>query len=156
MYKLYLKENVSSKELLDYALEDYANIKGYELTYNEYKKPYLKDIPLYFSISNTKNITICAISDNEIGVDIEYKQYKEQIKEKAFTKAELELINKSTDKETTFTTMWTIKESFVKMLGIGLSYGLSRVNSIEIKENVQIIDEGNYIISICDSSKFKL
>ena len=41
-YKLYIKENYTSENLLKYALKDYANIDKYEIVYNEYGKPYLK------------------------------------------------------------------------------------------------------------------
>ena len=38
-YKLYIKENYTSENLLKYALKDYANIDKYEIVYNEYGKP---------------------------------------------------------------------------------------------------------------------
>jgi len=85
-YKLYIKENYTSENLLKYALKDYANIDKYEIVYNEYGKPYLKDIDIYFNISNSKNVSVCVISNREIGIDIQYKTYKESLKIKYLIK----------------------------------------------------------------------
>lgn len=85
-YKLYIKENYTSENLLKYALKDYANIDKYEIVYNEYGKPYLKDIDIYFNISNSKNVSVCVISNREIGIDIQYKTCKGSMKNKVFNK----------------------------------------------------------------------
>ena len=148
-YKLYIKENYTSENLLKYALKDYANIDKYEIVYNEYGKPYLKDIDIYFNISNSKNVSVCVISNREVGVDIQYKTYKESLKNKVFNNKEQELLDKSIEKESVFTKMWTIKESYVKMKGIGLSYGLNNVDTLSLKNNIKLLNYKNYIICIC-------
>ena len=148
-YKLYIKENYTSENLLKYALKDYANIDKYEIVYNEYGKPYLKDIDIYFNISNSKNVSVCVISNREVGIDIQYKTYKESLKNKVFNNKEQELLDKSIEKESVFTKMWTIKESYVKMKGIGLSYGLNNVDTLSLKNNIKLLNYKNYIICIC-------
>ena len=45
--------------------------------------------------------------------------------------------------------MWTIKESYVKMKGIGLSYGLNNVDTLSLKKNIKLLNYKNYIICIC-------
>ena len=97
-YKLYIKENYTSENLLKYALKDYANIDKYEIVYNEYGKPYLKNIDIYFNISNSKNVSVCVISNREVGIDIQYKTYKESLKNKVFNNKEQELLDKSIEK----------------------------------------------------------
>ena len=42
-----------------------------EIMYNEYGKPFLKNIDLYFSLSHSNKWVVCGWSNNEIGVDIE-------------------------------------------------------------------------------------
>ena len=148
-YKLYIKENYTSENLLKYALKDYANIDKYEIVYNEYGKPYLKNIDIYFNISNSKNVSVCVISNREVGVDIQYKTYKESLKNKVFNNKEQEQLDKSIEKESVFTKMWTIKESYVKMKGIGLSYGLNNVDTLSLKKNIKLLNYKNYIICIC-------
>ena len=148
-YKLYIKENYTSENLLKYALKDYANIDKYEIVYNEYGKPYLKNIDIYFNISNSKNVSVCVISNREVGIDIQYKTYKESLKNKVFNNKEQELLDKSIEKESVFTKMWTIKESYVKMKGIGLSYGLNNVDTLSLKKTIKLLNYKNYIICIC-------
>lgn len=77
MFKFYLKENMSSKDMLDFILRD-NNIYDYNVYYNEYGKPYL-DNGLYFNISHSKNVIVCVISDREVGIDIEYLTYSDSV-----------------------------------------------------------------------------
>ena len=51
MYRLYIKENANAKELLKESLKKDYNISDYEIIYNEYNKPYLKNIITIISIS---------------------------------------------------------------------------------------------------------
>ena len=148
MYKLYIKENVTSKELLDYALFDYASIKDYELYYNKYGKPYLKDSNIYFNISHTRNLVICAISDKEIGVDIEKLVYNELVSKRILNQKEYSILLSSNNKEEIFTIMWTSKESYVKLLGIGLEYGLKNVDTTILNSKIDIKKYKDYIIAI--------
>ena len=78
MYKLYLKENISSKELLTKVLE-VEKVTNAEIDYNEHGKPYLKNNELYFNISHDKNTTALVTSDKEIGVDLQYLTYKQSV-----------------------------------------------------------------------------
>ena len=71
------------------------------------------------------------------------------MKNKVFNNKEQELLDKSIEKESVFTKMWTIKESYVKMKGIGLSYGLNNVDTLSLKKNIKLLNYKNYIICIC-------
>lgn len=148
MYKLYLKENISSKELLTKVLKD-EKVTNAEIVYNEHGKPYLKNNELYFNISHDKNITVLVTSDKEIGVDLEYLTYKPSVVNKYFTPREQEIIKKSENKEYDFTKIWVMKESYVKMLGIGILYGLEKVDTINLIKKFEIIDKKEYLIAIC-------
>lgn len=151
MYKLYLKENVTSQKLLDEALND-NGIYTYELTYNELGKPYLKGEKIFFNISNKDNITVCAISNREIGIDIEKKIYNLKVAKKVFNSKELSLLNQALDKEREFSRIWTMKESYSKLKGIGLSYGLENIDTTSLA-NIDIKEYNNYIIAIAKSSE---
>lgn len=148
MYKLYLEENISSKELLTKVLKD-AHITNIDIVYNEHGKPYLKSSELYFNISHDKNMTVLVTSDKEIGVDLEYLTYKPSVVNKYFTPREQEIIKNSKNKEYDFTKIWVMKESYVKMLGIGILYGLEKVDTIKLIKKFEIIDKKEYLISIC-------
>ncbi len=153
MYKLYIKENTNSKELLKECLKKDFNISNYEIIFNDYNKPYLKNEEIYFNISHDKGTTVLVISDNEIGVDIEYFTFKENVVRKFFTTNEQNEILNSANKEYDFTRIWVMKEAFVKMKGIGISYGLMNVDTTKIKEKIELIENEKYIIAICKSEE---
>ena len=146
MYKLYIKENTDSKSLLKYALND-NNIFDYSISYNEYDKPYLNN-NLYFNISNSNNITACIISDKEIGLDIEKIKYNEKVAKRVLNTKEMEILNNSKNKDEMFTIFWTSKESYVKLLGIGIVYGIKNVDTTKLKEKIIIKKYNNYILAI--------
>lgn len=149
MYKLYIKTNIDSAKLLDIVLKD-NNIKKYGIFYNKYGKPYLKKINKYFNISNTKNISVCVFSDKEIGVDIEYIRYNELVMKRMFTLEECEFVNNSKNKAEIFTLIWTIKESYSKLLGLGLNYNFKKIDTFKIKNKINIKKYQNYIVTIIE------
>lgn len=148
MYKLYLEENISSKDLLTKVLEK-EKVTNTDIVFNEHGKPYLKDNKLYFNISHDRNMTVLVTSNKEIGVDLEYLTYKPSVVNKYFTPREQEIIKNSKNKEYDFTKIWVMKESYVKMLGIGILYGLEKVDTIKLIKKFEIIDKKEYLISIC-------
>ena len=148
MYKIYLEENISSKDLLTKVLND-DQIPNTNIIYNEHGKPYLKNNELYFNVSHDKNMTVLVTSDKEIGVDLEYLTYKPSVVNKYFTPREQEIIKKSKNKEYDFTKIWVMKEAYVKMLGTGILYGLEKVDTIKLTKKFEIIDKDEYLIAIC-------
>ncbi len=142
MYKIFIKKNISSKEFLEEVLKKY-NIKS-KIVKNEHGKPYLENNELYFNISHSGDYCVIVISDNEIGVDIQKLSYKPKVAKRFYNKKEQELATN----EVEFTKIWTIKEAYVKKLGIGLSYGLENVDTTSI-DNVEVIIKDDYVIAIC-------
>ena len=153
MYKLFTKENTTSKDLLKDVLKNELNITNYELTFNKYNKPYLKNRNIYFNISHDKNTTVLVTSDKEIGVDIEYYTYKENVMKKYYNEFEQQEIINSNNKEYEFTRIWVMKEAFVKMKGQGISYGLQNVDTTRLKKQIKLISNEKYIIAICQSEE---
>ena len=153
MYKLFTKENTTSKDLLKDVLKNELNITNYELTFNKYNKPYLKNRNIYFNISHDKNTTVLVTSDKEIGVDIEYYTYKESVMKKYYNEFEQQEIINSNNKECEFTRIWVMKEAFVKMKGQGISYGLQNVDTTRLKKQIKLISNEKYIIAICQSEE---
>lgn len=86
-------------------------------------KPHLYDgeEEIRFSLSHSGDYAVCAISDIPIGVDIEkIEDYKPEIASRFFNKSELKYI-KDAD---TFYRIWTLKESYIKTVGLGLKMPL--------------------------------
>lgn len=151
MYKLFIEKNVSSNEFLKLILNKVYKISNYEVIYNKYHKPYLKDSNIYFNISHDKGTTVLVVSDKEIGVDIEYLTYKEDVIKHRFNKKEQLIIENSLNKEYDFTRIWVMKEAYVKCLGIGLEYGLKNVDTTKLSNQIDILNKDTYLIAVCES-----
>lgn len=131
-----LRKALMEKKLID---------DNYKISYytNEYGKPYLIDFKgVFFNFSHSGDYAICVISDNEIGCDIEIiKDIDFAVAKRFFTKNEYETIEKIVDlkeRNELFFRYWTIKESYIKAIGLGLS---KKLNDFEV-----IIDKNNNII----------
>ena len=138
MYKLYISRNIPTCDLLRK-----HNLNN-EIIYNKYGKPYFKDNPIFFNVSHSGKYAVLAVSDKEIGVDIQKITYKAKIINKICNENEKKLIKNAND----FTKIWVKKESFVKMVGQGLSYGLINADTQTIN-NIKIKKYKNYYIAIC-------
>lgn len=87
---------------------------------NAYGKPYINGV--FFSISHSENIVVVGYGDSEVGVDIERVQDHMEIIDTIFTSYEKQLVFCKTGRERLerFVQMWTMKESLLKMKGMGL------------------------------------
>ncbi|SHJ62966.1 4'-phosphopantetheinyl transferase [Clostridium cavendishii DSM 21758] len=103
--------------------------------YSKYGKPYVKNINnFHFNISHSGKWVVCATDKREIGIDIEeVKPIDVNIAKKIFCEEEyMEILkNDVKDRVAKFYDYWTLKESFIKNIGEGLSFPL---NSFYIRE----------------------
>lgn len=128
---------------------------------NEYGKPYLEnDTNFKFNISHSNELIIIGVDyKNEIGVDIEYiKNINLNNYIKILKKREIEELYKRKNKIDSFYEIWTIKESFCKEEGKGVSiidddYDINFKESYIKYKNKFLdfinIDYLQYKISIC-------
>ena len=125
---------------------------------------YFEDTDIHFNISHSGCYVIAAVSDEDIGIDIQkIKSDKHRIAEKNFLPSECAYINEIEDEKINqqrFCEIWTIKEAYLKNIGIGLRKPL---NSFEIdfsedapqivgkKEYkfVQLKFDEKYIVTVC-------
>ena len=89
---------------------------------------------LFFNVSHSGNYVVGVVSDCEVGCDIEkISSAPMKVAQHYFSPAESEYINSEPDKDRAFFTIWTLKESYMKMTGQGLSLAL---DSFEILKTV--------------------
>ena len=102
------------------------------LNYSENGKPVADG--LFFNVSHSGNYVVGVVSDCEVGCDIEkVSNAPMKVAHHYFSPAESEYINSEPDKDRAFFTIWTLKESYMKMTGQGLSLAL---DSFEILKTV--------------------
>ena len=115
--------SLAAEKLLSIALAD-NGITDFSVVYGENGKPYLRNNELYFSLSHSGDMVMCAISEAEIGADTEkVTEIDLDIAKRYFYPEEYEMLTKiETDAERRdmFFRLWTLKESYAKALGIGM------------------------------------
>lgn len=86
-------------------------------------KPYLASHPyIFFNLSHCDSGVVCGISSNPIGVDIEViRDIDSRVTKRVCNTAEQNILAHAGNPAYTFTSMWTLKESYLKAIGCGLS-----------------------------------
>lgn len=131
---LYL-QSIFVYKLLYYAFRvENIDIINLTMKYGKYGKPYFPTLENYFfNLTHSKNYVGVAISDHEVGLDIEMIDYLKRIDrlcKKVFTESEYteyDLLTSQNDKSDYFFKHWTSKESYLKMTGQGLSKELLKI-----------------------------
>jgi 4'-phosphopantetheinyl transferase len=86
----------------------------------EFGKPYLNKAGVFFNISHSESIAMCALDDKEVGADIEMiRAVKDPLAERVMSAAEKEIYFPERDREFFFS-VWTLKESYLKFRGCGI------------------------------------
>ena len=99
----------------------------------KYGKTYISNFEnIYFNLSHSGKMVLCAISDREVGVDIEYIDHEIDlsIAQHYFYNIEYESIMNSQNPADEFFKYWVLKESYMKYTGLGMNL---KLDSFEIK-----------------------
>lgn len=92
---------------------------------DEHGKPGFAGCPVHFSLSHTKGLVVCGLGDSPLGVDAEHpRPVGEALVRRACTPEELAWLASQPDRQAAFLSLWTLKESVMKLTGRGLSLGL--------------------------------
>ncbi|MFN8135856.1 MAG: 4'-phosphopantetheinyl transferase superfamily protein [Bacteroidales bacterium] len=107
-----------------------------ELEFGEKGKPRIANlINVHFNISHSGNYVVCAVSGQELGIDVErVRKVNLRIAERFFSQPEIDdlMALEEDERMQYFITLWTIKESYLKAIGRGLTQHL---NSFTIRKN---------------------
>lgn len=120
-------------KLFGYALKKEYGIELNDCTIarNKWGKPSLKEHPdICFSISHCDSIALCILSETEVGIDAEAvgRICKENVWRRVLSDEEYEaLVNVDGEADKEFLKYWTLKESYGKAIGKGLSYNYKTV-----------------------------
>lgn len=145
----YYSFSKTSKELLEIALKE-EGITSYKISKSINGKPYIDNSNIFYNISHKNKMVGLIISNSEVGLDIEYIDTenikRESILKYFFTEKERESITNNEE----LLTLWTKKESYIKLNGGMLrdAIGLD-INNINVIYDTFKLD--NYIITICKS-----
>ncbi len=127
-------EKIIEKQLRDYVLERSLELAtgkkfhNFEVSYNKYGKPTVNS-DIHFSISHTRGFVCCAVCDVEVGVDAEYiRPVNTALINKICNTEEKQALLSGRNGYSEFFKYWTLKESYIKMIGMGLSFPMNKIN----------------------------
>lgn len=128
-------------------------------------KPSLAEYPeIQYNLSHGDGIAACIVGENECGIDCEkVRPYHANVIKKAFSDAEKALIESvdESEKDLLFFRLWTLKESYIKAIGIGLSYPLAEAEFLLDGDRIAVHPEGfrfrqyilqggKFVVSVCE------
>ena len=114
-----------------------------DIKYGENGKPEV--IGVYFNLSHSGNIAVCAIGNEEVGCDVEaVTEVKSNIAKRFFTVSENKYLDQfeGEKRQKEFYRLWTMKESYLKMTGEGMSVKLDSFEFL-IKNDVKVYRDGS-------------
>lgn len=96
----------------------------------KFGKPYFENAPwLHFSVSHSGDIWACALCRFEVGIDIERVAKRDHVSlaQRFFSTEEIKHVSSDAN---AFYSVWTAKESYVKLLGTGIGGSFSHFSVI--------------------------
>lgn len=116
-------------------------------------KPVLDGYPeFYFNISHTRSAVMCGFSNEEIGVDVEkINKAPFEIMRKCFTQNEIDCVDTSVEDNPDFYKIWTRKESYGKLRGIGITDDVFHFDTMKFdgKTSFETWREDDYMFTVC-------
>lgn len=162
-YKQY--SHCEGMKLIRHAFESQfsVEISDKDILRTEKGKPYIKDNCAYFNVSHCDGLAVCAISQNEVGIDCEaLRKVSAGVIKKCFSDSEADYLNRSKNKELDFIRLWTLKESYVKYTGRGIDSSLKRFG-FNLEKGIsdfpcdcvfgQLIINNSFVITLCEQSR---
>ncbi len=136
--------------LIRHIIMQETNLKNEEISFsaNRYGKPRLDNLPdFHFNLSHSGVWVVCAVDNQPVGIDVEkIAPIDLDISKNYFSKDEHQDLLSKTDKISYFFTLWTLKESYIKIVGKGLSLPLNSFSIRFLDSNeIRIKAEGKFL-----------
>ena len=138
-----------------------ANITDPVFKTEKYGKAYISNHEnIHFNLSHSGKIVLCAISDREVGADVEYSdpEIDLNIARHYFYNSEYKNIMNAKSRQEEFFKYWVLKESYMKYTGLGMNLKLDsfeiiikdkiRLKNDKEKLKFNLFDIGDYKIGI--------
>lgn len=136
------KQSLSAGLLLHHILQSHG-MRLQEVQIGKYGKPEAEGI--YFNLSHSKDMVVCAISESPVGCDIEkITTAPEKVADRFFRESEIRHLRETPveERDKEFFRLWTMKESYIKMTGEGMHLPLNRFELCFLEEGVKVHRDG--------------
>ena len=157
------KRSLGAGIIIEQILNENGLSEGH-LKYSENGKPVADN--LFFNVSHAGDYVVGVSSDCDVGCDIEkIIDAPLEIAEHYFNRSEIEYIESEADKNKAFFTLWTLKESYMKMTGMGMSLPLDSFEIIKTEKGFilgrsqekhgffKTIEFDEHIFSVCSEKE---
>ena len=144
------KQAIIGEILLSQLLKKFnVDYNSINITFNENGKPYIKNSLLYYNISHSNEFVMCAVSEKELGVDIEkIRPFDSRIMDKIITKEDHVVLGGISPKNVL--QIYVRKEAYIKAYG----YSINEIKNAKFydddKIKFQIIEGTQFIAAICE------
>ena len=164
-------ETVNGRELLKTAVLREFGVDSNTLIIEkgEHGKPYFSDREdIFFNISHSGDFVAVAVGECSLGIDIQVVQnVRERMIDKLCNDDEKQFISNCPDKDKSFIILWSLKESYIKAIGKGMSFPMSDINfKLEyFKDEAKgefsnrsgryfVRDYGEFVLAVCALGEF--
>lgn len=157
---LSVKQKTAGDYLIKKAVSDFCGIPSDEILIKKdlNGKPYAENIAVKFNVSHGNDAVVCAVSENDIGIDIEkIRDVKFRVAERFATEEERAYIGENRER---FFEIWTLKEAYFKCIGTGLGADIRNVSFKVENQKIECSEKGfrcsfyplaqGYCCSICE------
>ena len=122
------------------------------VAFGEHGKPFFPDYPsLHFNLSHCREAAACVFSASPVGIDVEAVMPPDrEVMERVLSEDELRGVLAAPDPAVEFTRLWTVKESFLKLTGEGLTDDLpgllARAEGVRFRTTLR----GRYVYTVAE------
>ena len=109
--------------------EEYGIDEPPVFDYSEHGKPSIVGHPeIYFNLSHCRSVASCVVSSSPVGVDVEeVREFKDSLARYVLNDDEYAMVSSSSQPAREFIRLWTMKESYLKLTGDGITRDLKSV-----------------------------
>lgn len=153
------QQHTDAHALLEKYLPQF-HIAGPAMRFGKYGKPFFAEYPdIFFNLSHCSGLAVCLFSDAECGADAEpIRQVRMRIAGRVFSDEELCTLQNAENPDLFFTRLWTLKEAYVKAIGVGVSYPMREVSFCLERNTIRSSKPGasfaqlllpSHVVSVC-------
>ncbi|MDR0506805.1 MAG: 4'-phosphopantetheinyl transferase superfamily protein [Dysgonamonadaceae bacterium] len=161
-----MKSDILILSITKYMLSNYYGINNSDVKIykNHWGKPMIRGISnVHFNFSHTNDIIVGAFSTKQIGIDVEkVRRFNPKILKLFCSKEEMSDLSTIEDMHR-LTQIWSIKESYLKMLGVGLNLPMNKYSTCRLDNQIRLkgknglisnvsfnlVSAKNIVISVC-------
>lgn len=156
---------IITRAVLRCILAKSLKIKPQEIKFltNPYGKPSVEGSVIKFNMSHSVNSAYYGVSDDfDLGIDVEFFNVKKNIfdiaKSVFSTREFCYFVNLSSEgQQKFFFEAWTKKEAMIKALGLGLSYPMEKVDTLNMKNSncLELLGERYYLYKLHSTEYYR-